>query len=144
MTSGERFDETTTSAVSFCTLPYQGERPYCPVTLSRPVPRRAPRDIQYIQQLWEYPSLCRVCCSLQLLRDSQGLRGGLAGEWLCLLPMLGYRAREIAAGNLNAHRQTKAEKILALFVNLTSRVLHADSLFSPCISNLVSLTITSR
>ena len=60
--------------------------------------------IQYIQKLWEYPSLCRVFCSFQL-RDSQGLRrggggggGGLAGEWLCLLPMLGYRARNIAAG----------------------------------------------
>ena len=50
--------------------------------------------LHYIQQLWEYPSLCRVCCSFQL-RDSQGLRrGGLAGEWLGLLPMLGYRARE--------------------------------------------------
>ena len=58
---------------------------------------------QYIQKLWEYPSLCRVFCSFQL-RDSQGLRrGGLAGEWLCLLPMLGYRARNIAAGNSYAH-----------------------------------------
>ena len=31
--------------------------------------------VQYIQVLWEYPSLCRVCCSFQL-RDSQGLRRG--------------------------------------------------------------------
>ena len=32
-------------------------------------------DLQYIQKLWEYPSLCRVFCSFQL-RDSQGLRRG--------------------------------------------------------------------
>ena len=59
-----------------------------------------------MQQLYKYPSMCRVCCRFQLRsKDSHftglgemggGGGGGLAAEWLCLLlmHMLGYRAPE--------------------------------------------------
>ena len=88
-------------------------------------------QVHYIKILWEYPSLCRVCCSFQLYEGFTGAKEGgvLAGEWLCLLPMPGslHGQRNSCWQFVYAHSltKTKAEKLLALFVNLASRVLHA-------------------
>ena len=70
--------------------------------------------------------------------------GGLAAEWLCLLPMLGYRAREwLLAIRMFVYNNKLRQKT-------TCHVCKPDHygvtciLFSPCIiSELVSLT-TSR
>ena len=73
------------------------------LTSTRTVPysiqrTRTSTGVQYMQKLCRHPTVACVGfvagSSLQY-KDSQSSRmGGLAAEWLCLLPMLGYRARE--------------------------------------------------